>query len=189
MQLFGVSSRTFSTTALSLVVPAMGFRGSAEISWMGSVMRPLWAWHGCALGCHCGSLEQQDLPRTSWARGSQRRHPGAFHSSACLPQGKWKQVPCHQVLHLLPKGRHTPGPTHCFWRSLCHRLWEEFSFRLSCFPISAGASRQTMPFSPFSSYQNPKPSKERPALEKGFAYIQSDGPKSNMNNQWTDWFR
>lgn len=25
--------------ALSLVVPAMGFRGSAEISWMGSVMR------------------------------------------------------------------------------------------------------------------------------------------------------
>ena len=33
------SKVTFSTTALSLVVPAMGFRGSAEISWMGSVMR------------------------------------------------------------------------------------------------------------------------------------------------------
>ena len=189
MQLFGVSSRPHHGTHPRdlRATPEAHRRHHQTQGCCGK--GHLWAWHGCALGCHCGSLEQQDLPRTSWARGSQRRHPGAFHSSACLPQGKWKQVPCHQVLHLLPKGRHTPGPTHCFWRSLCHRLWEEFSFRLSCFPISAGASRQTMPFSPFSSYQNPKPSKERPALEKGFAYIQSDGPKSNMNNQWTDWFR
>lgn len=30
-------------------------------------------------------------------------------------------------------------------------------------------------------------SKDKSALEKGFAFIQSEGPKSNMNNMWTEW--
>ena len=30
-------------------------------------------------------------------------------------------------------------------------------------------------------------SKDKSALEQGFSYIQSEGPKSNMNNQWTEW--
>lgn len=37
---------------------------------------------------------------------------------------------------------------------------------------------------------SPKPkakAKDKSALEKGFAYIQSEGPKSDMNNQWTEW--
>ena len=29
--------------------------------------------------------------------------------------------------------------------------------------------------------------KEKSALEQGFSYIQSEGPRSNMNNQWTEW--